>query len=59
MVIAFPRYKGNKNIMSQCKLTAIGRHTVCQGLSRFYTVSLINERTLVYAGALVGTHELN
>ena len=45
--------------MSQCKFTAVGRHAVCQCLSRFYTVSLINNRTLVYAGALVGTHELN
>ena len=59
MVVPFPGYESYEYIVAESQLAAIGRHAVCQCVSRFYAVALGYDRVLVDAGGLVGTHEFD
>ena len=58
VVVAFPAHKGTQDVLSQRQLSHVGRGAVGQDLASAYPVSLLHNRPLVYAGALVAPHEL-
>ena len=59
VVVPFPGYESYEYIVAESQLAAIGRHAVCERVSRFYAVALGYDRVLVDAGGLVGTHEFD
>ena len=59
VVVTLPGHKADKSILTERDLTALGSGTVCNNLSCLNALTLVNDRSLVYAGALVRALELD
>ncbi len=59
VVIAFPCHKADEHILAERNLSLAGGGTVADNLTLFNVLAFCNDRTLVYAGSLVGTEEFD
>ena len=58
VVVAFPGHEADKSILTDSKLAVAGCGTVRKDLTNVNFLALVNDRSLVYAGTLVGALEL-
>ena len=57
VVVTFPCHEADKHIFAERKFAVVGRRTVRKNLSRFNSLTLLDDDVLVDAGRLVRTEE--
>ncbi|MNI47083.1 hypothetical protein D3C73_1015820 [compost metagenome] len=57
IVITFPSHKGYNYVTSKSQFTHFGRRPVRKDITLLNDISAFNNRTLIYTGSLVRTHE--
>ena len=59
VVVAFPCHEADEGILTNGNFTVAGCRTVSENLTNVNFFTAVNDRTLIYASALIGTLELD